>query len=161
MKSTFFFLLLGLSLHAVAQKKPTTPAKVTVQKKPNTPPIPTTYTVNFGPYKKDTISVAMVKFLIDSALNITDNVGGRYQVVSFRLIYRYTTSFLDPKSMQRQETYDTRVQDFNNTDTFPDDWRVDIHNNVKKGDFILFNKIYYLGRDGKRVLAPDKRFYVL
>jgi hypothetical protein len=128
-----------------------------VKQKPQVKPqaTPIVYQSFWGPMKNGFVSLAQVKASSQSPIIIRDNSNGIYEVIGFRISYKFKGSIKDEQSGEIKPVNDLRVGDFSNTNVLPAPWFESIRDNAKEGDEILFSKIIFKNSSGKHLLAPD------
>jgi hypothetical protein len=119
-----------------------------------------TYSSSWGPVKSGNAPAAQIAAIAPAAVFVKDNKGQGYQVHSFRMNYKFRSSFKDDETEQLKYRDDLRVGDFSQSSQLPPVWAESIKDNVKSGDSILINKILFRNSSGKLQLAPDIRIAV-
>ncbi len=136
----------------------------------STAPYPNTTAVNeavavsfrtqWGPVFSGNALAAQVASIAPAAILVKDNNGKLYEVSSFRINYKFKSSYRDEEAGSTKFMNDLRVSEFSNTAQLPDYWVSSIKDNIKSGDEIIFNKILFRNKSGKLQLAPELRILV-
>ncbi|MBX3257785.1 MAG: hypothetical protein KF862_26890 [Chitinophagaceae bacterium] len=154
MKKLLLFFVLALATSANAQtQKPKSSA-------PAEPAIPKV-TVSIGGYKGGNITSDILSGIVDSSVTVRDGKGTTYQVVRFRVLYKFKSTYDDPDTGQKKAFDDMRTNDFSNTAVMSELWRQSIKDNVKKGDEMIFDNIIVKLKNGTRLMAPPVTFKVI
>lgn len=109
----------------------------------------------WGPVKSGSAPAVQVASVAPAAIFVKDNTGATYVVSSFRMNYKFRTSYKDDETEQLKFQNDLRVADFSDTAQLNKVWIDSIRDNVKAGDTILINKILFRNKSGKLQMAPD------
>ena len=151
MKNLIISLLLLISFNSIfCQTK-----KVLVET-----PNPLTYTSFWGPVSSGNIKSAQIIAIVQAPILVKDNLGQLYKVSDFRINYSFSGSYKDESSGQVKSMKDLRVADFNNVNVLSSVWSESIKDNIKPGDKIIMNKIFFINKNGKMMIAPDLRITV-
>lgn len=149
---TLLFFALVVSAQAQTQKsKPSTPAENTLPK----------VAVSIAGYKGGNITGDMLSGIIDSSLTVKDAKGITYEVVRFRVLYKFKSTYDDPETGQKKTFNDMRTNDFVNTTRISDLWRQSIKDNVKTGDEMIFDNVIVKLKNGTKLMAPPLTFKVI
>lgn len=127
---------------------------------PETLVAPMVFFSSWGPVGNGTAPAAQIAAIAPAAVLVKDNTGKLYPVNTFRINYKFKSTYRDDESGQIKSMADLRVGDFNNTAQLSPVWAESIKDNVKAGDTILFNKILFRNAKGKLQLAPDLKIAV-
>lgn len=119
-----------------------------------------TFLSSWGPVKSGNAPAAQIAAIAPAAVFVKDNKGQGYVVQSFRINYKFRSSYKDDETEQLKYRDDLRVGDFSESSQLPQVWAESIKDNVKAGDSILINKILFRNQSGKLQLAPDIRIAV-
>lgn len=114
----------------------------------------------WGPIASGNAPAAQVAGTAPAALHVKDNNGQVYQVSSFRINYRFKSTYRDDESGSVKTMNDLRVSDFSGTAQLPEYWAASIKDNIRNGDQIIFNKILFRNKSGKLQMAPELRITV-
>lgn len=114
----------------------------------------------WGPVSSGRAPVAQIAAIAPAALLVKDNKGLVFQVASFRINYKFKSTYRDDESGNVKTMSDLRVSDFSGTGQLPDYWAASIKDNIKPGDEIIFNKILFKNKSGKLQMAPELRITV-
>lgn len=126
----------------------------------NATPEVLTFSSSWGPVKSGNAPAAQIAAIAPAAVFVKDNKGQAYVVQSFRINYKFRSSYKDDETEQLKYRDDLRVGDFSQSSQLPQVWSESIKDNVKSGDSILINKILFRNQSGKLQMAPDIRIAV-
>lgn len=126
----------------------------------NTPAVAPSFTSSWGPVGSGTSAAVQVASIAPAPILVKDAKGNPFPVSSFRINYKFKSTYRDDESGQLKSMSDLRVADFNNTAQLSQVWYESIKDNVKTGDSILINKILFRNASGKLQFAPDIRIAV-
>lgn len=115
---------------------------------------------SWGPIVSGNALAAQVASIAPAAILVKDNNGKLYEVSSFRINYKFKSSYRDEEAGSTKLMNDLRVSEFSGTAQLPDYWVSSIKDNIKAGDEIIFNKILFRNNMGKLQLAPELRITV-
>ncbi len=115
---------------------------------------------SWGPVLSGNALAAQVASIAPAAILVKDNNGKLYEVSSFRINYKFKSSYRDEEAGSTKFMNDLRVSEFSGTAQLPDYWVSSIKDNIKAGDEIIFNKILFRNKSGKLQLAPELRITV-
>lgn len=141
-------------------KSTATPKASTVPKTDVQQPDSIFFLSYWGPVSSGRAPVAQIAAIAPAALLVKDNKGLVFQVASFRINYKFKSTYRDDESGNVKTMSDLRVSDFSGTGQLPDYWAASIKDNIKPGDEIIFNKILFKNKSGKLQMAPELRITV-
>jgi hypothetical protein len=118
------------------------------------------YFSQWGPLKSGSHTAVQVGAIAPAAIVVKDQMGTLYSVVSFRINYKFKSTYKDGETEEMKSIWDLRVSDFNQTAQLSKPWVESIKDNIKAGDTILINKIIFKNTSGKTKLAPDLKIAV-
>ncbi len=150
-------LLLWAFACTYGQKKPATAPQQTkqVQQAPSKND-PIVFTTSWGPVLSGQVAAVQVAAVASAPLFVKDNLGKAYEVTSFRINYKFKTTYKDQEQGVTRTIDELRVSEYSSA-KLPDFWSASIKDNIKPGDSILFNKVLFRNGMGKLQLAPDLR----
>ncbi len=149
MKKLFLFSLLFIVLTAFTQNNPA-PATALPH-----------ITITMGGFKGGDITSDILSRIIDSALIARDEKGNKYNIVRFRSIYKFKSSYEDSETGQRKITNDMRVNDFKDTNIMSELWRQSIKDNIARGDEMVLDNIIVQLKNGSKIMAPVVSFKMI
>ena len=118
------------------------------------------YFTQWGPLKSGNHTAVQIAAIAPAAILVKDQTGAIYTVLSFRINYKFKSTYKDEQNEQVKTIWDLRVSDFNQTAQLSKPWIESIKDNIKPGDTILINKILFKNKLNKAQLAPDLRISV-
>ena len=118
------------------------------------------FTSTWGPVGSGSSAAVQVASIAPAPILVKDAKGNPFPVSSFRINYKFKSTYRDDESGQLKSMSDLRVADFSNTAQLSQVWYESIKDNVKSGDTILINKILFRNASGKLQFAPDIRIAV-
>jgi hypothetical protein len=118
------------------------------------------FRASWGPVTNGTAVAAQIAAIAPAALLVKDNRGQVHEVTSFRINYKFKSTYRDDESGTLKTMNDLRVSDFAGTAHLPDYWAASIKDNIRAGDEIIFNKILFRNPSGKLQMAPELRITV-
>ncbi|MGN6435627.1 MAG: hypothetical protein ACTHMM_03805 [Agriterribacter sp.] len=154
MNKFFFTLVLFIAVSANGQTQKPKPAASSQTSLPKV-------TVSIGGYKGGDITSDLLSTIVDSSVVVRDSKGTTYQLVRFRVLYKFKSTYDDPETGQKKKSDDMRVNDFSNTAVMSELWRQSIKDNVKAGDEIIFDNIIIRLKNGTKLMAPKVAFKVI
>lgn len=154
MNKFFFTLVLFIAVSANGQTQKPKPAASSQTGLPKV-------TVSIGGYKGGDITSNLLSTIVDSSVVVRDSKGTTYQLVRFRVLYKFKSTYDDPETGQKKKSDDMRVNDFSNTAVMSELWRQSIKDNVKAGDEIIFDNIIIRLKNGTKLMAPKVAFKVI
>lgn len=149
-----FFLVVAVSASAQTQKpkpKPATPAETSFPK----------VSVSLGGYKGGNVTSDILSAIVDSAIVVKDSKGTAYQLVRFRVLYKFKSTYDDPETGQKKKSDDMRTTDFSNTAVMSELWRQSIKDNVQVSDEMIVDNIIIKLKNGTKLMAPSITFKVI
>jgi hypothetical protein len=152
--AVIFALLFSLSVHS--QQKPKTipkPAETVSN-------LPLVFTSSWGPVATGSAPAGQIAATAPAAILVKDNTGKLYTVESFRILYKFKSTFRDDEKGETQSRPDLRVGEFSKTARLSEVWYESIKDNVKAGDTIIINRILFRNPAGKLQMAPEIRIGV-
>jgi len=117
--------------------------------------------VSIGGYKGGNISGDILSNIVDSAITVKDGKGIAYEVVRFRVLYKFKSTYDDPETGQKKAFNDMRTNDFTNTPNISELWRQSIKDNIKGGDEMILDNIIVRLKNGTKLMAPSLTFKVI
>lgn len=154
MKKLLLFILFPavLSANAQTQKpKASAPAETSLPK----------IAVSLAGFKGGNITTDILSNIIDSAVTARDSKGTTYEVVRFRVLYKFKSTYDDPETGQKKTFDDMRTNDFTNTAVISELWRQSIKDNIKKGDEMIVDNVIVKLKNGTKLMAPPVTFKVI
>lgn len=152
--AVFFALLFSLSVYS-QQKQKTIPKPVDTVTN-----IPLVFTSSWGPVVTGSAPAAQIAAIAPAAILVKDNKGKLYAVESFRMLYKFNSTYRDEEKGETKSRPDLRVGDFTNSARLTEVWYESIKDNVKTGDTIIINRILFRNPSGKLQMAPEIRIGV-
>ncbi|MFN6373777.1 MAG: hypothetical protein ACK4YD_01295 [Chitinophagia bacterium] len=122
--------------------------------------VPLAYTSSWGPVISGNALAAQIAAIAPAAILVKDSNGKLYTVESFRLLYKFKSTYRDEEKGETKSRADLRVGDFTNTSRLSEVWYESIKDNVKAGDTIIVNRILFRNPSGKLQMAPEIRIGV-
>lgn len=150
MKISFTVMLVLVLNASFAQSKSVTATQTAAQ----------VFSATWGPVASGSSLAIQVASIAAAPILVKDAKGNAYPVNSFRMNYKFKSTYRDDESGQLKSMNDLRVADFSNTAQLSQVWYESIKDNVKPGDTVLINKILFRNASGKLQLAPDIRIAV-
>jgi hypothetical protein len=150
----FFFVFLTASAHA-QNKKPVGAKAKTVA---NTIPAVLKLKPLWGNHPGGNMLVADGINYADSALRVIDDKGHRYQVVSFKFIYRRKASITDDQTGAVKNTWDVVATDIYNSNSLTDVWKTTIKETLQKDEEWIIDYITIKDKSGRKVMATPMNF---
>lgn len=154
-----FLLIASLSYGALAQvKKPVNP---TVQKPKTEKPAvnePLKLKPLWGNNPGGNMLVADGINYIDSSLRVIDDKGYRYQIISFKFIYRRKASITDDQTGEIKNTWDVVATDIYNSNSLTDVWKNTIKEALQKDEEWIIDYIIIKDKSGRKVMATPMNF---
>lgn len=156
-KLLFAFIITIISVVGFAQP----PAKPAAVKAPVAKPIK--LTVKFGPYSDSSKAFAPdVKLAVKVAtLKITDNNGGTWTVISYRLGWRKKDTNDDYKTGKSKTVYIFNATEVNNDPKVPEGWQKELQASLQPTEQLLFEEILVQDAKTKKTIkAPPLRIFI-
>lgn len=117
--------------------------------------------VSIAGYKGGNITGEILSSIIDSSIMVRDAKGSTYEIVRFRVLYKFKSTYDDPETGQKKSFDDMRTNDFVNTTTISELWRQSIKDNVKTGDEMILDNVIVKLKNGTKLMAPPLTFKVI
>lgn len=152
MKKCLLFFFVVAAMMANAQ---------TTKNKPAAEPVIPKVAVSIGGYKGGNISGDILSTIVDSSITVKDSKGIAYEVVRFRVLYKFKSTYDDPETGQKKTFNDMRTNDFTNTPVISELWRQSIKDNIKGGDEMILDNIIVRLKNGTKLMAPSLTFKVI
>ena len=156
MKIISVIFVLFISFSAFAQQK----SKTAVKSPEPQAPVSLNFTSSWGPVVSGTALAAQIAAIAPAAILVKDGNGKLYTVESFRVLYKFKSTYRDDEKGETKSRPDLRVGEFTNTARLSSVWYESIKDNVKVGDTILINRILFRNPAGKLQMAPEIRVAV-
>ena len=151
MKKISVIFVLFISFSAFAQQK-----NKSVVKSPEAQvQVPTVFTSSWGPVVSGPALAAQIAAIAPAAILVKDSNGKLYTVESFRVLYKFKSTYRDEEKGETKSRPDLRVGEFSNTSRLSEVWYESIKDNVKAGDTIMINRILFRNPAGKLQMAPE------
>lgn len=122
-------------------------------------PLQQQFSSQWGPLASGHYSVEQMKAILPAALLVKDNQGKITTVESFRINYKFKSSYRDAETGKVVSTAELRVGEFKQA-FLPTAWIESIRDNIKKGDTILFTGILFRNSNQKLQPAPQLQLIV-
>ncbi len=138
-----------------------TPAKPAAAKTPVAKPLK--LTVKFGPYSDSSKAFAPdVKLAVKVAsLKITDNNGGTWTVISYRLGWRKKDTNDDYKTGKSKTVYIFNAVEVDNNPKIPEGWQKELQASLQPTEQLLFEEILVQDvKTKKTIKAPSLRIFI-
>ena len=155
----FFLLFTGLNYSVTAQVKK--PAKPSVQKTKSEKPVinePLKLKPLWGNHPGGNMLVTDGINYADSSLKVIDDKGYRYEIISFKFIYRRKASITDDQTGQIKNTWDVVATDIYNSNSLTEVWRNNIKESLQKDEEWIIDYIMIKDKSGRKVMATPMNF---
>ncbi|MFN5478537.1 MAG: hypothetical protein ACK43J_05155 [Chitinophagaceae bacterium] len=113
----------------------------------------------WGPLSSGSHSIEQVTAILPAAILVKDSKGKLTPVESFRINYKFKSSYRHPETGKTMTTSELRVGDFKSA-VLPPVWIESIRDNIKKGDTLLFTGILFRNANQKLQPAPQLQLIV-
>jgi hypothetical protein len=144
------------SLSAYSQQK----QKIVAKPAETVNTVPLVFTSSWGPVVTGSAPAGQIAAIAPAAILVRDTNGKLYSVESFRMLYKFKSTFRDDEKGETKSRSDLRVGEFSNSARLSEMWYESIKDNVKAGDTIIINRILFRNPSGKLQMAPEIRIAV-